>query len=256
MSPIGPHYCSGSPPLSASTRPLARRYSLLAHWISVAPKGACCHNIVSKPWPGFSTVVLLIMSRLTSKTSRFMLHTIGFDNIKIGDGATLLEGQPKGGVYELPVSHLASRPSVFTSTKMSSCAWHHRLGHPSESIQRHIVSKFGLPLDSSSSKHYHFVPCPQGFLLSQRRCIADLLARTKMTDAHRVATPLATAPILTLRPRDNTYRPFQPETLLSVVRRLQYLSLARPNTAYVVNKQFQYMHRPTTEHWNAAKRLL
>ncbi|KAE8697242.1 hypothetical protein F3Y22_tig00110622pilonHSYRG00005 [Hibiscus syriacus] len=37
-------------------------------------------------------------------------------------GATLLEGQPKGGVYELLILHLTSRPSVFTSTKVSSCA--------------------------------------------------------------------------------------------------------------------------------------
>ncbi|KAE8680725.1 hypothetical protein F3Y22_tig00111372pilonHSYRG00235 [Hibiscus syriacus] len=74
-------------------------------------------------------------------------------------GATLLEGQPKGGVYELPISHLTSRPSVFTSTKVSSCAWHYRLGHPSKSIQRHIVFKFGLPSDFSSSKHFHCKDC-------------------------------------------------------------------------------------------------
>ncbi|KAE8733511.1 Nucleotide-sugar transporter family protein isoform 1 [Hibiscus syriacus] len=113
---------------------------------------------VSKPQPGFSIVVPLTMSRLTSATSRFILLTTGlmtsksmmalgytFPKLDLLTWATLVEGQPKGGVYELPISHLTSRPSVFTSTKVSSCAWHRRLDHPSKSIQRHIISNCSTP---------------------------------------------------------------------------------------------------------------
>lgn len=97
------------------------------------------------------------------------------------------------------------------------------------------------------------VPCSQGIMLSQRRYIADLLARTKMTDARPVVTPLATSPTLTLHAGTALTEPAEFHT---VVGSLQYLSLTRPDIAYTVNKLSQFMHRPTTEHWNAVKRLL
>ncbi|RVX14546.1 Retrovirus-related Pol polyprotein from transposon RE2 [Vitis vinifera] len=37
---------------------------------------------------------------------------------------------------------------------------------------------------------------------------------------------------------------------------LQYLCLTRLDISYVVNKLSQFMHHPTFEHWNVAKRLL
>lgn len=42
------------------------------------------------------------------------------------------------------------------------------------------------------------VPNQQGLLLSQRRYILDILARTRMTDAKPVLTPLPTSPPLQL----------------------------------------------------------
>lgn len=131
-------------------------------------------------------------------------------------------------------------------------------GNNSPSIQDFIsVLARRFSLKDLGPLHYFLgvevVPCPQGLLLSQQRYIADLLARTKMTDARPVATPLATSPILTLQSGTTLTDPTE---FRAVVGSLQYLSLTRPDIAYVVNKLSQYMHRPTTDHWNAAKRLL
>lgn len=41
-----------------------------------------------------------------------------------------------------------------------------------------------------------------------------------------------------------------------VVGSLQYLAFTRPDIVYAVNKLSQFMHRPTDEHWTAAKRVL
>ena len=94
---------------------------------------------------------------------------------------------------------------------------------------------------------------PSSMLLTQRRYISDLLAQTKMSGAKPVATPLVTNGNITLHSGTTLtnctkYRTF--------VGSLQYLCLTHPNISYVVNKLSQFMHRPTSDHWNAAKRLL
>ena len=37
---------------------------------------------------------------------------------------------------------------------------------------------------------------------------------------------------------------------------LQYLSLTRLDLSFAINRVCQYMHRPTTLHWQAVKRIL
>lgn len=47
-----------------------------------------------------------------------------------------------------------------------------------------------------------------------------------------------------------------PSLYQSIVGSLQYLSVTRPDIAYVVNKVCQFMHAPKEFHWQAMKRIL
>lgn len=94
---------------------------------------------------------------------------------------------------------------------------------------------------------------PAGLHLMQNKYILDLLAKTNMQDAKHVSTPMATHQKLILSigtPLAN------PTDYRQVVGSLQYLSFTRPDIAYAVKKLSQFMHKPTEDHWQAAKRIL
>lgn len=92
----------------------------------------------------------------------------------------------------------------------------------------------------------------KGLHLSQRKYILDLLQKMNMSDAKPVATPIATTPKLTKAGTKHSnlteYR--------TLMGSLQYLSFTQLDIAYAVNKLSQFMHSPTAEHWQAAKRVL
>lgn len=93
----------------------------------------------------------------------------------------------------------------------------------------------------------------QGLHLSQRKYIMDLLSRTNMQNAKPVSTPLPTSTKLTL----NAGTVLQDATeYRSVVGSLQYLSFTLPDISNAVSRLSHYMHKPTTEHWQATKRVL
>lgn len=92
-----------------------------------------------------------------------------------------------------------------------------------------------------------------GFHLSQRKYIGDLLHRENMTNAKPVPTPMSASTSLSIRdgqPLDN------PAAYRTLVGSLQYLLLTSPDIAFAVSKLSQFMHKPTTTHWTAAKRVL
>uniref|UniRef100_A0A2N9H347 Reverse transcriptase Ty1/copia-type domain-containing protein n=1 Tax=Fagus sylvatica TaxID=28930 RepID=A0A2N9H347_FAGSY len=97
------------------------------------------------------------------------------------------------------------------------------------------------------------VPCTPGVLLSQKKYILDILTRTKMSEAKPVSSPMASSTHLSVLDGD----PCDDPTLYrSTVGALQYLSITRPDIAFSVNKLSQFMHNPTTLHWQSVKRLL
>ena len=92
-----------------------------------------------------------------------------------------------------------------------------------------------------------------GLHLSQSKYILDLLKKTNMVDCKPVLTPAVSGRRLSLLDGD----PFPDVSQYrSVVGALQYLTLTRPDIAFAVNQVCQFMHRPTTAHWIAVKRIL
>ncbi|WZZ35211.1 hypothetical protein YC2023_018612 [Brassica napus] len=92
-----------------------------------------------------------------------------------------------------------------------------------------------------------------GLHLMQRKYIIDLLLNTKMLDAKPVTTLMTVSQNLTLQSGTTIA---DPREFRMIVGSLQYLSITRPDIAYSVNRLSQFMHRPTDDHWQAAKRVL
>ncbi|CAA7018700.1 unnamed protein product [Microthlaspi erraticum] len=69
-------------------------------------------------------------------------------------GARLLQGRTKDELYEWPMS-TKNTISLFASPtpKTASHTWNSRLGHPSPSVLKTIVSQFALPFSDSSNNH-------------------------------------------------------------------------------------------------------
>ena len=74
-----------------------------------------------------------------------------------------------------------------------------------------------------------------------------------MTEAQPVAMLLTTSLALTLH---SGLALSDPSEYRTIVGSLQYLSLTRPNIAYVVNKLSQFKHQPTSNSWSVVKHLL
>lgn len=94
---------------------------------------------------------------------------------------------------------------------------------------------------------------PQGPHLFQCKYIGYLLHRFEMNDSKPRPMPMCAFTSLTLRdgvPLEDgsDYR--------TLVGSLQYMLLTRPDIAFVVRKLSQFMHKPTTTHQLAAKRVL
>uniref|UniRef100_A0A2N9FTN5 Integrase catalytic domain-containing protein n=1 Tax=Fagus sylvatica TaxID=28930 RepID=A0A2N9FTN5_FAGSY len=91
-----------------------------------------------------------------------------------------------------------------------------------------------------------------GLFLSQHKYAKEILAKASMTDCKPIGTPLAQKHHLQLEggPLVNAtnYR--------SIVGALQYLTLTRPDLTHAVNLVCQFMHQPSTTHFQAVKRIL
>ncbi|KAJ0580159.1 putative RNA-directed DNA polymerase [Helianthus annuus] len=91
-----------------------------------------------------------------------------------------------------------------------------------------------------------------GLFLNQSKYALDILTRAKMLDAKPAPTPLSTNVSFistgTTFPDATFYR--------SIVGALQYLTITRPDISYAVNQVSQFLHAPTTIHFQEVKRIL
>ncbi|KAG7552793.1 Integrase catalytic core [Arabidopsis thaliana x Arabidopsis arenosa] len=92
-----------------------------------------------------------------------------------------------------------------------------------------------------------------GLYLTQTKYITDLLVKTNMTHCKPVSTPMCSTERLVAS--DGSVLD-DPSEFRTIVGSLQYLLLTRPDIAFAVNRLSQYMHCPTTSHFEAVKRVL
>ncbi|XP_043725932.1 uncharacterized mitochondrial protein AtMg00810-like [Telopea speciosissima] len=93
----------------------------------------------------------------------------------------------------------------------------------------------------------------KGITLTQTKYALQLLERTGMTQCKPINTPMPSGHKLSTQngeplPEAHEYR--------QIVGALQYLTMTRPDLTYAVNQVCQYMHKPTTDHLAAVKRIL
>jgi hypothetical protein len=89
--------------------------------------------------------------------------------------------------------------------------------------------------------------------LSQTKYVSDLLHKTAMFDTKPAKTPGAVRQNLSKFDGDPMEEVTQHQR---VVKALQYLTITKPDMAFVVNKACQFMRQPTSAHWLSVKRIL
>ncbi|KAJ9678523.1 hypothetical protein PVL29_020646 [Vitis rotundifolia] len=105
--------------------------------------------------------------------------------------------------------------------------------------------KYFLGIEISRSK--------KGMFLSQRKYVLDPLKKTGKIEAKPCTTLMV--PNVQLMPDDGD--PFyNPERYRRVVRKLNYLTVTRPDIAYAVSVVSQFTSAPTIKHWAALEQIL
>jgi hypothetical protein len=83
--------------------------------------------------------------------------------------------------------------------------------------------------------------------LTQNKYTSDLLKHARMLACKPTPTPLATSSKLSMHGGEVLIAE-DATRYWSIVGALQYLTLTCPDISSVVNKVFQYLHAPTTDH--------
>jgi len=127
------------------------------------------------------------------------------------------------------------------------------------SFLHHFIQSLSnrFSLKHMGTPHYflgiELIPSKTGLFLSQHKFIRDILEKFDMDAAKPTHTPLSTTTTLMLN--DGTA---VADSTMSrqIVGALQYLNLTRHELSFAINKLAQFMHKPTSLHFQHLKRLL
>ncbi|XP_019261093.1 PREDICTED: uncharacterized protein LOC109239042 [Nicotiana attenuata] len=97
-----------------------------------------------------------------------------------------------------------------------------------------------------------FARSKAGILMNQRKYALDLIADSRLGGAKPASTPLKDATSAGVK--DNVLP--DPEPYQRLVGRLLYLTMTRPDIAYVVQALSQFMHKPKRSHMDVALRVI
>jgi histone deacetylase 1/2 len=176
-------------------------------------------------------------SRLSSK-----LHSLGFTSSKADVSLFVYN---KGGVVMFLLVYVDDIIVASSSPRAT------------EALLKDLQADFALK--DLGELHYFLgievKKARDGILLTQQKYTSDLLHRVGMRNCKPMNTPMSSADKLSIYDGD----PLGPKDITeyrSIVGALQYLTLTRPDISFAVNKVCQFLHKPTTVHWSAVKRIL
>jgi hypothetical protein len=94
---------------------------------------------------------------------------------------------------------------------------------------------------------------PRGYLFSQSKYVADILKLARLTDNKTINTPIE----VNTRYCSSDGIPLADLTLYrTIIRSLVYLTITRPDIAYVVHVVSQFISSPTIVYWAAVLYIL
>ena len=117
-----------------------------------------------------------------------------------------------------------------------------------------LNKSFALKTLGSVSYFLHFEAhrdC-SGLCLTQTKYIQDFLIKTKMDQAKPASTPMCSKQLAL----SNSKKFDDPTIYRSTIGALQYLTMARPDISFAVNKLSQFLQEPTVQHWSVCKHVL
>lgn len=169
------------------------------------------------------------------------LHTLGFSNSR-ADTSLLVRHTASSHCYVL----VYVDDMIITGSSQSDIDSLVAALHAQFSIKDLGILSYFLGIEVS-------YPEAGGLFLCQSKYISDLLHKTKMHESNPIATPMISGSVLSAFKGEKFA---DPHLYRSTVGALQYVTITRPELAYSVNKVCQFMHAPTTLHWQAVKQIL
>lgn len=111
--------------------------------------------------PSIKKNLLSVSQFCKDHDSTFNFNASGFNVQDNRTGTIILQGPLEGGLYRLPnSSHTQTPLHGLVAERAPITIWHQRLGHPSYTITRRVLSNFSLPVSNASEEFC--TSCPLG----------------------------------------------------------------------------------------------